>query len=310
MVPPLLMIREDMLAIEGWIEILLYENKLSGGNGSSSILLRYLLTLIATLDTEGNSLYYNPAARKMLGIRNVETVIETTNQKWAKDLINNVGIPTAIENGYWKGESVILNDEGHEIHVSQIIVAHKSEIGRIDFLSTIPHDNTERKELEKVIHIQALYDALTYLPNRRFLQDKFSQLTHNLNENKKVAIFFMDLDGFKEINDHRGHEIGDHLLIATANHLKKHVGEDVFICRYGGDEFIMIFENIQCNDEVKEVARTILEGLHTPFHIGDHTIRVSRSIGISLYPDDGTDFNTIIKKADNAMYQIKREGKN
>ncbi|MCT2345461.1 sensor domain-containing diguanylate cyclase [Niallia taxi] len=264
---------------------------------------------IATLDTAGNSLYYNPAARKMLGINQKEITGDKVTQKWITDKIKTVGIPTAIEKGHWKGETTIFKEDGAKIPVSQMIVAHKSENGDVEFLSTIAHDITERKELEKVVYYQAHYDPLTNLPNRRFLHNKLSKLIGNQTQHK-VAVLFMDLDNFKEINDNLGHEIGDKLLKMTADRLKSGVREVDFVCRYGGDEFILMLENIQSNIEVEERAERIIEAFQEPFQFDGFSWKISGSIGISIFPDDGADLAALIQKADNAMYQIKRTGKN
>ncbi|MCM3213055.1 sensor domain-containing diguanylate cyclase [Niallia taxi] len=264
---------------------------------------------IATLDTAGNSLYYNPAARKMLGVNQEESTGDQVTQSWITDKIKTVGIPTAIEKGHWKGETTILKEDGAKIPVSQMIVAHKSENGDVEFLSTIAHDITERKELEKVVYYQAHYDPLTNLPNRRFLINKLSKLIENQTKHK-VAVLFMDLDNFKEINDNLGHEIGDKLLKMTADRLKSGVNEADFVCRYGGDEFILMLENIQSNVEVEERAERIIETFQEPFQFDGISWKISGSIGISIFPDDGADLAALIQKADNAMYQIKRTGKN
>ncbi|MGG0740719.1 diguanylate cyclase domain-containing protein [Niallia taxi] len=264
---------------------------------------------IATLDTAGNSLYYNPAARKMLGVNQEESTGDQVTQRWITDKIKTVGIPTAIEKGHWKGETTILKEDGAKIPVSQMIVAHKSENGDVEFLSTIAHDITERKELEKVVYYQAHYDPLTNLPNRRSLHNKLSKLIENQTKHK-VAVLFMDLDNFKEINDNLGHEIGDKLLKMTADRLKSGVNEADFVCRYGGDEFILMLENIQSNIEVEERAERIIEAFQEPFQFDGISWKISGSIGISIFPDDGADLAALIQKADNAMYQIKRTGKN
>ncbi len=120
----------------------------------------------------------------------------------------------------------------------------------------------------------------------------------------------MDLDNFKNVNDTLGHEIGDQLLIKTANQLVSIVKENDFVCRYGGDEFILILETFKDDMEVKENAKKIIEAFREPIQIDGHSLKVTGSIGISIYPDDGTNIATLIKKADNAMYRIKRNGKN
>ncbi|WP_080848746.1 sensor domain-containing protein [Cytobacillus gottheilii] len=262
---------------------------------------------IATLDTEGNSLYFNPSARKMLGISEEQTGSQTAKQRWVNETIEHYGIPTAIANGHWKGETSILKSDGKEVPVSQMIVAHKSENGSVEFLSTIAHDITERKELERVIEYQAYYDALTKLPNRHSLYKKISEI---MFENLKAAVLFIDLDNFKDINDRFGHETGDRILISTAEQIKKCAGEIPFVCRYGGDEFIVILEHIDDEFAVKEEARRILNALQKPVLLNGHIFQVTGSIGISMFPDDGTDVVTLINKADHAMYQIKRDGKN
>ena len=265
---------------------------------------------IATLDTTGKSMYYNPAARRMLGIDEDNLANETANQRWVTDIIKTTGIPTAIEKGHWKGETTIFKENGIEIPVSQMIVAHKSENGVVEFLSTIAHDITERKALEKVIQYQANFDSLTNLPNRRSLHEKFSKIKDNFTEQSRVAVLFMDLDNFKDINDNLGHEIVDQLLTMTAARLKNCVEETDFVCRYGGDEFILILENIQNEAEGIEKAGWILAAFQEPFALDEYSLKVTGSIGMSIYPDDGIDLASLIQKADNAMYHIKREGKN
>ncbi len=265
-------------------------------------------SFIATLDINGNSFYYNPAARNILGI--TEENIQSVTSRWLTDFIKNEGIPTAIEKGYWKGETTVINGEGIEIPVSHMLVAHKTENGTVEFLSTIAHDITERKELEKVIYNQAHYDQLTNLPNRRFLHKKMATIIEDTTDKKRVAFLFMDLDNFKSINDSLGHEIGDQLLVMTAAHLESYVEKNDFICRYGGDEFILILEDIWDIESIKEKTQRILEAFKQPFEIEGHTISVTGSIGISVYPDDGKDFLSLITKADNAMYRIKQDGKN
>lgn len=265
---------------------------------------------IATFDINGNSFYCNPAARKMLGIKEGNSFGEKVTERWITELIKTDGIPNAIENGHWKGETTILKKDGEKVPVSQLIVAHKSDNGTVEFLSTIAHDITERKELEKVIYDQAHYDSLTNLPNRRLLNKKFSEIVDIITPQQKVALLFMDLDNFKEINDTMGHEIGDRLLKMTALQLESCVDEKDFVCRYGGDEFILIIENIQSDIEIKKKAEQIIETFNQSFLINGHSLKVTGSIGISIYPDDGLDLATLIKKADHLMYRIKRSGKN
>lgn len=265
---------------------------------------------IATADINGDTKYINPAGRRMLGLRGYERIsIAAAHLQPYQDTILHIGIPTAIQQGVWKGETMILSQDGIEIPVSQIIVAHKSETGDVQFLSTIARDITERKELEKIIDRQANYDTLTDLPNRRFFQNKLSSIFEAAVPGQKVAILFIDLDNFKNINDTYGHRIGDQLLQLTAIRLSDCVRKHDFICRFGGDEFIILLESIKDVAEIEHVAKRIIQEFHQPFLIDGLTIEATGSIGISIYPNHGQDEETLVKKADQAMYIIKRQGK-
>lgn len=265
---------------------------------------------IATADINGDTKYINPAGRRMLGLRGNERIsIAAAHLQPYQDTILHIDIPTAIQQGVWKSETMIFSQDGIEIPVSQIIVAHKSETGDVQFLSTIARDITERKELEKIIDRQANYDTLTDLPNRRFFQNKLSSIFEASIPGQKVAILFIDLDNFKNINDTYGHRIGDQLLQLTAARLSDCVRKHDFICRFGGDEFIILLESIKDESEIEHVAKRIIQEFHHPFFIDGLTIEATGSIGISIYPNHGQDEETLVKKADQAMYKIKRQGK-
>ncbi|MED4345560.1 diguanylate cyclase domain-containing protein [Heyndrickxia coagulans] len=264
---------------------------------------------IASADVEGKVFYHNAAARNIIGKNRGSYSFVEANPDWAKTRILEEGIPAAVEKGMWKGETAILKQDGTEMPVSQIIVAHKSESGEVEFLSTIAHDITERKELEKIVHHQALYDALTDLPNRRYLHRKLDSLFARKEGTQKAALLFFDLDNFKIINDRYGHQTGDSLLGMVALRLKSCIRDGDFICRFGGDEFIIILENIRSRTEIDRVANRMVEAFSRPFQIGPHSIEATGSIGISLYPDHGSDEETLIAKADETMYEIKKHGK-
>lgn len=265
---------------------------------------------IATADIDGKTMYLNPAARKMLGIHGKEDIpFVSWNSNWSRELVLNKGIETAIKEGLWKGETSILKQDGTETPVSQIIVAHKSDNGAVQFFSTIARDISETKELENKISRQALYDSLTDLPNRRFFHQRLSQVIADPAVGKKAALLFMDLNNFKLINDTLGHHYGDCLLKEIAIRLRRCLQEQEFICRYGGDEFIILLENMQDHNKVERVVRQILIECNQPIFLDAHSIEVSISIGISLYPEHGKDEDTLIRRADQMMYEVKRQGK-
>lgn len=169
-----------------------------------------------------------------------------------------------------------------------------------------------RKEAEMKLEELANHDALTGLPNRAFFQNHFKEILEKSGSNgNKAAILFVDLDDFKPVNDQFGHEVGDLLLIEVAKRLKNSVHDSDVVARLGGDEFVMIITNLQSLNNLKILTDKIRTALCEPFDLNGHKdIKVSLSMGVSLYPEDDTDMTSIVKKADEAMYQSKRLGGN
>ncbi|HHY73321.1 MAG TPA: diguanylate cyclase [Bacillus bacterium] len=265
---------------------------------------------IVITDISGNGLYYNTAARQILGIKKEESfLLASAYSPLTHELIFNEGIPTAIEKGVWKGETSILKHDGTEMPVSQIIIAHKADNGEVQFLSIMAHDITERKQLESMFSRQALYDALTGLPNRRHLYQKLAQIIGDASQEDRFAILFMDLDGFKVINDSLGHQAGDKVLQTTAARLKRYIREIDFVSRYAGDEFVIVLKHVKELDEIRLIANRIIKILSQPFQLEEKEVQISGSIGVSLYPYHGTDEVQLIKIADEAMYEVKKRGK-
>ena len=173
---------------------------------------------------------------------------------------------------------------------------------------------TERKQLENELHQLAFYDKLTGLPNRRMFMDNLQNLIKNSQrQNKTFAVFFMDLDDFKYINDSLGHEAGDELLKETGLRLKEIFRNTDMVARLGGDEFTVTIENIKDSDDVdlSYLAKKLLSQLsNKPITVQDRNLTVNTSIGIAKYPDNGLDSESLVKNADTAMYFAKRSGKN
>ncbi len=173
---------------------------------------------------------------------------------------------------------------------------------------------TERKQLENELHQLAFYDKLTGLPNRRMFMDNLQNLIkHSQRQNKTFAVFFMDLDDFKYINDSLGHEAGDELLKEAGLRLKEIFRNTDMVARLGGDEFTVTIENIKDSDDIdlSYLAKKLLSQLsNKPLTVQDRNLTVNTSIGIAKYPDNGLDSETLIKNADTAMYYAKRSGKN
>lgn len=168
----------------------------------------------------------------------------------------------------------------------------------------------EKQEAEKILH-RANYDALTGLPNRTLLSDRFQQALVIAKRNKvQLATMFIDLDNFKPVNDTLGHDVGDALLKAVAYRMLNCVRESDTVARVGGDEFVLLLPEIETENDAVIVAEKIRYTLNQPFELGGHTVVISGSIGLAVYPQHGTSENLLAKSADTAMYQAKAHGRN
>jgi len=171
--------------------------------------------------------------------------------------------------------------------------------------------NERRKEAEKRLNQQAHYDELTKLPNRVLFADRFSQAVANSDRhNSRLAICFIDLDNFKPVNDNHGHDAGDQLLIKVAKRLKETTRQTDTISRQGGDEFTLLLSDIESKSHCEQLLSRVNTILSQPYQIGDTQHKISASIGATLYPNDDSDLDTLLRHADQAMYQAKLSGKN
>jgi diguanylate cyclase (GGDEF)-like protein len=188
-----------------------------------------------------------------------------------------------------------------------------SEVGSVfnSMIQTFGLMMREREQHEKQIEKLAYYDSLTGLPNRILFEERFQiSLSNAKRERLMVAVMFLDLDRFKNINDTLGHDAGDLLLQTTASRLKSCVRSGDTVSRLGGDEFLLVIAGIKKIEEAMKVADKIIHQLNIPVPIHEHELVVSGSIGISLYPFNGDDAETLIKHADIAMYHAKSQGRN
>lgn len=216
---------------------------------------------------------------------------------------------------FYKGESKVFDirittrmkkEKWLQVRVIPVLDSNK----KVMQINGVVIDITERRCMEEEIKYMAYHDILTELPNRIQFNDYFIKtLSEAKNEKQQMAILFIDLDRFKTINDTLGHDIGDLLLKETAKRLKAALRETDFVCRVGGDEFIILLNNIT-NNEVNKLAQRIVDAFKDKFVLRGNTLFVTPSIGISIYPNHGNDIETLIKKADDAMYLAKKKGKN
>ncbi|MFA7398967.1 MAG: diguanylate cyclase, partial [Sideroxydans sp.] len=212
--------------------------------------------------------------------------------------------------GSWAGEILDRHKEGHVYPKWMKIIALKDDEDRVTHYISIATDISARKEAEESIEYLAYYDALTGLPNRTLLQDRIRQHISAAHRDKQnFAVMFLDLDRFKYVNDSMGHAVGDKLLQFVAARLLEEVREGDTVSRIGGDEFVILLRDTDA-DGAAHVAQGLLDNLASPFELDGIRFTIHATIGISLFPDNGSDIGTLLKQADVAMYRAKEEGRN
>lgn len=212
--------------------------------------------------------------------------------------------------GYWQGEIWNRKKDGTLfpalVSVSQVQLPQD---GSNAYVTTLI-DISKQKESEERIYRMAHYDGLTGLPNRTLFAEHIEQAIHaTATQSSSFALLFLDLDRFKNINDTLGHGIGDRLLIEVASRIRTLLREEDIVARFGGDEFFIKIQHAK-HDEAQRAAEILLQCISQPFHIGNHELHITPSIGITLFPQDGQDMESLYKAADAAMYQAKANFRN
>ncbi len=198
------------------------------------------------------------------------------------------------------------------------VVCKNGKVKEIEFRLTFLDDGriiamlsdvTERKRTEEELAYRATHDLLTGLPTRMLFKDRFSVAVAQAQRvHKKLAVIFLDLDRFKEVNDTMGHDVGDRLLCAVGNRLAELVRKTDTVARIGGDEFLLLLAEIDGVEDATTIARKVLEDVQDPFVVNGHQILVTASIGMAFYPDDGNEVDALVNRADEAMYNAKQKG--
>ncbi|MCF8179490.1 MAG: PAS domain S-box protein [Sulfuritalea sp.] len=216
-----------------------------------------------------------------------------------------------LGSGYWQGEMWNRRKNGEVFPEWLSISSVRNAEEKITHFVAIFSDISERKAAEEKIAFLAHHDPLTGLPNRLLLKDRLERaITHGERAGDKVALLFVDLDRFKAVNDTFGHLVGDTLLRDAAQRLLACVRDSDTVSRHGGDEFLVVLTDLNSSEVPAQIAAKIMETLGEPFHIDAHEAVISASVGIAVYPDDGADFDELLKKADTAMYHAKDSGRN
>ena len=269
---------------------------------------------IVITDTRNRIIAVNAAFCEITGYADTEAIGQTPtilssgrhDASFYKAMWNSLS-----DTGVWIGEVWNRRKDG-EIYAEWLTInTVKNSRGEITHYVAIFSDITEHKQTEEHVRHLAHYDALTDLPNRTLFNDRLGQALIQAHRNRcKAAVMFLDLDRFKVINDTLGHSVGDLLLQEAALRLKGCVREGDTVSRQGGDEFVVLLPEIADEEDVYAVAQKLLNAIAQSFMLDGHELHVSASIGVSFYPNDGADAETLMKNADVAMYRAKEMGRN
>ncbi|WP_051710262.1 diguanylate cyclase domain-containing protein [Andreprevotia chitinilytica] len=269
---------------------------------------------IVITDASANIVAVNPAFSRITGfpaakaIGRVSRIFDTHGKvrEFNQDVLTQLDI-----HGMWQGETLDRRKNGDIYSAWLSISAVRDDYGDISNYVGVFSDYTSRKEAEQRLLFMASHDPLTGLHNRAAMNDALVRAVQRAEqENRQLALFFIDLDGFKPINDTLGHDVGDELLKVIALRLNNGLKEGDVIARLGGDEFTVLVENVRYDDELASIAQRMLTDLAQPVVLRDQPLSVSASIGIGRYPQTAHDPVELLKHADLAMYQAKQGGKN
>lgn len=309
--------------------VVMYENITASKRDQSKLVLLSerlaLATAVARVgvwewDVASGTLMWDATMFTIYGFPQMEMV---SYERWSaavhpKDLCGvETILKTVIETRTEKTlEFRIVRADGNVKYISAAARAVVNEFGSVQRVIGVNVDITERKSAEQKSHKNevamthlAQHDSLTGLPSQIVLRDRIDQaIKAALRNGTKIAVLFLDLNGFKHINDSLGHAVGDKLLQSTAKRLKESIRAFDTVSRFGGDEFVVLLPEVKHPEGTATAATRILKGFSSLHSAGEHEINIGVSIGISVYPEDGLDNDTLIKNADTAMYQAKAKG--
>jgi diguanylate cyclase (GGDEF)-like protein/PAS domain S-box-containing protein len=298
------------------IERKIMEGALFAEKERAQVALKSIGDAVICTDISGNITFLNLAAETMTGWSWQEATGRPVNQifrilyaaspeanpmKMADGQSRNVGL---------RLNCILVRDDGREIPIDDCIAPICDREGKATGAVVVLRDVSEARASALQITHLAQHDFLTGLPNRMLLNDRISQaIAIAPRHRRKVAVLFLDLDGFKHINDSLGHSIGDKLLQSVAKRLTDCVRGSDTVSRQGGDEFVVLLSEVTQPDDITIAARRILDAVAEAHFFDQHELHVSASIGVSVYPDDGQDAEALVKNADTAMYQAKENGR-
>jgi len=264
-------------------------------------------------DFKGFIEYVNPAFETITGYRQNEIVGKKPNI--LKSGRHNDAVYATLWKTLLKGEvyqNILVNKKknGDLYYEEKTITPLKDNLGNIASFISTGKDITDRMRAQERLHFLAYHDVLTELPNRALFLERINHaITQRRNENAKLAVLFIDLDRFKHINDTLGHSFGDLLLKSLAQRISQHIRKSDTLARFGGDEFAILIENVKKIADINAFIAKLIKSVADPFIIKDHELFITLSIGVSSFPEDGLDADSLLKNADTAMYRAKEHAR-
>ncbi len=267
---------------------------------------------ILIADPAGRIEYANSAAIQLMARREEALIGERLFSLFADEQAELYdAVRQALQSGQVWRRDVRWHSQDHGLrHLALAVAPLTDERGELSSIVTVGRDITAERELHQRLEQMAHTDALTGLPNRAlFFERCLMSMARARRNRERLALFFIDLDGFKAVNDTAGHAVGDRVLAAVGERLRRLLRDSDIVARIGGDEFVVLLHELLLPDQAEQVANKVLALFDTPYLIGEHSYDLGASIGIALYPDDGEDVETLLNHADSAMYQVKSGGK-
>jgi diguanylate cyclase (GGDEF)-like protein/PAS domain S-box-containing protein len=269
----------------------------------------YLFDAVVVTDMNGLIVDWNKGSEVLYGYAKEEAIgrpVSLLHVPEDSATITTEVLASVQKDGKWSGEIRMLHKDGRVGWVESMCVPFYNEDGVMEGALGINRDITQRRVEAEKLQFLAHYDNLTKVPNRYLL---FEHLKHLIEQSKRnhrtFALFFVDLDKFKRINDSRGHAFGDQVLIETAKIFKRNIRNSDTIARYGGDEFVLLLEDVQSKSEALNMMRTLSAEVSSDCMINGEKFNISFSIGAALFPEDGVTAEQLIASADKAMYSGK-----
>jgi len=263
--------------------------------------------VVVLSEPSGRLVYSNPRAKEFLGLGDEHDVGELSSFESRQRLRDEI-MPLVRTHGLWTGELTLRTSDGNDVPVIATLQAHRED-SEIVLISTLAHDITDLKRAQHRLEYEATHDALTGLPNRAmFLEVGEQALGRAQRHDSTTAVLFLDLDGFKEVNDSLGHDAGDRVLIEIARNLRVSVRTGDLVARLGGDEFCVLCENVESRDEMLELGQRICNTISLPMSVHGRDVKIGASIGVSFDRGGVDKIGNLLRQADVALYRAKRAG--